>query len=447
MPSARSCASRAAEAARTSSARRRAISSTCSVFSFSSSCSTSLIVGSYTDACGFLPEAARGCPTSHDPEGQRGRADRSTAVALVVQGELHADAARAVGASSRVAVDSERTDLAAREEHEVVGLGLQLVGAGELGREVDGGGLVDHELRADVQRGVGGRELGLQLPETPVAVGALAPPEDLPDRREIGRVLDVLDRVVLEHLVALDVGRHLADRRPLALDEREHAVVVVGVDDRRPPEVHAGADLERARVDHLDALHVVAVVEDLQRVDHRVGYDLEVGRTTTAGRADRQDLRQDSARRVAHVVAERDRVVVDLVHRGELTADVAIAHQRTPPLAERLPVLVLVGVADVFERHWCVLLRPTTYASASSFSRLPPMTALRVSSERLSIASENASGSRMPSGCGKSEPHIVLSTPSSSISPMGSGSENAWMNTLRRSATIGSSSKSCGVRS
>ena len=82
-------------------------------------------------------------------------ADGAVAVALVVQGELDADAPGPVAAVPGTAVDAEGTDLAAREEHEVVGLRLQLIGAGELGGELDRGGLVDHELRADVERGVG----------------------------------------------------------------------------------------------------------------------------------------------------------------------------------------------------------------------------------------------------------------------------------------------------
>ena len=63
---------------------------------------------------------------------------------------------------------------------------LQLVGARELGGEIDRGRLVDDELRTDVQCGVGRRELGLELAEPPVTVVALAPTEDLPDRRQIG---------------------------------------------------------------------------------------------------------------------------------------------------------------------------------------------------------------------------------------------------------------------
>jgi hypothetical protein len=86
-------------------------------------------------------------------ERQRGRTDGAIPVALVVQGELHADATL-VGTAKRRAIDPERTDLAAGEEHEVVGLGLELISADELGSEVDRRGLVDDELRTYMERRV-----------------------------------------------------------------------------------------------------------------------------------------------------------------------------------------------------------------------------------------------------------------------------------------------------
>ncbi len=58
-------------------------------------------------------------------------------------------------AAPRATIDAERSDLPAREEHEVVRLGLQLIGAGQVGSELDRGGLVDDELRSDVERSVG----------------------------------------------------------------------------------------------------------------------------------------------------------------------------------------------------------------------------------------------------------------------------------------------------
>ena len=62
---------------------------------------------------------------------------------------------RASRPRERAAVDPEGPDFASRQEHEVIGLGLELVGAGELGGEVDRRRLVDDELRTDVERGIG----------------------------------------------------------------------------------------------------------------------------------------------------------------------------------------------------------------------------------------------------------------------------------------------------
>src|SRR5437660_843109 len=53
-------------------------------------------------------------------------------------------------------------------------------------------------------------------------------------------------------------------------------------------------------------------------------------------------------------------------------------------------------------------------------------------------------GSARPSGCGKSEPKITLSTPMRSARARGSSSWNGWTKTLRLKTSIGSSSNSCG---
>ncbi len=98
-------------------------------------------------------------------------------------------------------------DLAAREVHHVRALHLEPIGARVRRREVDRRGLEDDVLRTEVERGVGRRELVGELRERPVPVGAPAGAEHLPQRREVGRVLDLHDRLVVEAAGARR-GRH-----------------------------------------------------------------------------------------------------------------------------------------------------------------------------------------------------------------------------------------------
>jgi multicomponent Na+:H+ antiporter subunit D len=69
--------------------------------------------------------------------------------------EQHAGDDEAVGADEGVAVDPERTGLAAGQEHHVGVEDLQQLGAGGLGCQIGGGGLEDNRLGPDVQGAVG----------------------------------------------------------------------------------------------------------------------------------------------------------------------------------------------------------------------------------------------------------------------------------------------------
>ena len=182
-----------------------------------------------------------------------------------------------------------------------------------------------------------------------MAVVAAAGPEHLPERGEVGGVLDVHHCVVVE---ALQPGRDVADRHALRLDQRDDPFVVVGVDDGRSPEPHGAAALQAFGVDDLDAAHAPRVVEHLDGVDHRVGDHLEVRATgTAAGADDRERRHHHTARRVAHVVAQGDRGVGHGVHGRELLSDVPVAEQRPPPVPELLPVVLRRDVADVLHDH------------------------------------------------------------------------------------------------
>ena len=124
-----------------------------------------------------------------------------------------------------------------------------------------------------MQRGVGRCQLHLELAESPLAVVALERAERLPERRQVGRVLD--DQLVLGHLVeALGDG---ADARTLTFEVRDDAARVVGVDDARAAVAHAGAGMEHLGVDDLDARDVGPGIDDHARVDHRVGHRLQIG--------------------------------------------------------------------------------------------------------------------------------------------------------------------------
>ena len=79
-------------------------------------------------------------------------------------------------------------------------LDLEPIGARVLRREVDRRRLEDDVLRTEMERGVGRRELVGELGEDPVPVGTAATAEDLPQRRQVGRVLDRHDRLVVEPL-------------------------------------------------------------------------------------------------------------------------------------------------------------------------------------------------------------------------------------------------------
>src|SRR5215469_2426824 len=172
-----------------------------------------------------------------DLEDRRGRRHHAVVVALVVEGQADTDLAGR--AADRLAVGAEGPGLATGQEHDVPGLHLQQVGAGEPGGQVDRGGLEHDVLRPDVQRRVGRGELDGKLGQDPVAVAATGGAERLPQRRQAGRV-DDLQLVLVHFLQALRRG---ADPDPLALGERDDAAPVVGVDDLRPAVPHPGPDL------------------------------------------------------------------------------------------------------------------------------------------------------------------------------------------------------------
>ena len=152
---------------------------------------------------------------------------------------------------------------------------LEPAGAGQLGREVDGGRLEHDVLRPDVQGGVRGGELHAELGQRPVAVVAPGRAEHLPQRREVGRVLDLELGVVDVH--PLEPLRRRPDGGALPVDERDDPVVVRRVDDAAAAVAHGAALVDRPRVDDLDRLHVEAGVEDLHRRDHRVRHRDQVG--------------------------------------------------------------------------------------------------------------------------------------------------------------------------
>jgi hypothetical protein len=133
-------------------------------------------------------------------------------------------------------------------------------------------------------------------------------------------------------------GRANADS--LALDQSEHPVGLIRVDDLRAAVAHLAPDLEFFGND-LDATHVAAGVEDLARVDDRVGHRDQIGHVTTLRCRDSQHGEQQPAGGVAHVAADRDGVVLGPeVHRCVAAADVAVAQQAAPSPAQ----LVSVGL-------------------------------------------------------------------------------------------------------
>ena len=133
-----------------------------------------------------------------------------------------------------------------------------------------------------------------------------------------------------------------ADGDALAFGEREDPAVVVGVDDPRAAVAHLPALAQRLG-EHLDALDAMPGVEDLRRVDDRVGNGRQVGHAAALGRGDAEHGEQQAAGRVAHVVAQSHGVVGVVVHRREHAADVAIAQQAAPPASQLFRVRRLVG--------------------------------------------------------------------------------------------------------
>ncbi len=183
-----------------------------------------------------------------------------------------------VGALDHVGSRAERAGLAPRQEHDVRRQRLELVGPGDSFGRVEGGGLEDHELRAEVERGIRRRELLGELAELPLAVVAPASTEHLPEGWQVGGILDP-DRGGVHLLEPL--GRQ-PDGHALSLGQRQHPVGVVGVDDARAAVAELSPGLEDLGAD-LDAGHVAALVEHLAGVDDRVGDSLQVGHATTLG--------------------------------------------------------------------------------------------------------------------------------------------------------------------
>ena len=136
-----------------------------------------------------------------------------------------------------------------------------------------------------------------QWPSSPAA-GA----EHLPQRRQVGRVDDV-DGLGVHQFQAF--GRR-ADRDALALGQREHAAVVVGVDDPRAAVTHLPAVPQRLGKD-LDALDVMARIEDLRGMDDRVGHGGQVGHAATLGRGDAEHGEQQARRSCCACRAARSR--------------------------------------------------------------------------------------------------------------------------------------------
>ena len=141
---------------------------------------------------------------------------------------------------------------------------------------VDGGGLEDDELRSDVQRGVGRGDLHREFRQAPVTVGPTVAAEHLPQRGQVGGV-DHLERIGLHALRPPGGVPMLTPWPSISASTRSG---LIRIDDLRAAVAHLAPDLEFFG-DDLDAAHVAAGVEDLARVDDRVGHRDQVGHVTT----------------------------------------------------------------------------------------------------------------------------------------------------------------------
>jgi hypothetical protein len=154
-----------------------------------------------------------------------------------------------------------------------------------------------------------------------MAIRTTVAAEHLPQRRQVDGV-DYQEPVGLHPYEAFGRG---ADADALPLGQGQHAAGLIRVDDLRAAVAHLPATLEPLGHD-LDAPDIAARIEDLTRVDDRVRHRLQIRHVAALRCGDAQHGQQQPARRVAHVTADRDRVVFrSEVHRRVAAADVAVA--------------------------------------------------------------------------------------------------------------------------
>ena len=107
-----------------------------------------------------------------------------------------------------------------------------------------------------------------QLGKDPPAVVAPGGTEDLPERGEVGGVLDH-DLVVLD-VHPLESVRRRPDGGALPVDEGDEPVRVVGIDNAAAPVAQGPALTEEPGVSYLERLDVHGRIENLDGGDDRV---------------------------------------------------------------------------------------------------------------------------------------------------------------------------------